>query len=111
MHLPCRWSFRCRSCARRAARGASGGCREVRALRFGSLIAGLLPVLLAGAAARGATLTVNSGADDTTAMDGLVTLREAILAAESDGTTDLGETGSGADTIVFDPSLTAMGDA
>ena len=32
----------------------------------------------------------------------MVTLREAILAANSDSTTDLGQTGSGADTIDFD---------
>jgi cysteine-rich repeat protein len=39
---------------------------------------------------------VRRTADDTTPGDGLVTLREAVLAAESDGTTDLAETGSGA---------------
>ena len=33
------------------------------------------------------TLTVNSLADDTTGGNGLVTLREAITAANSDGTT------------------------
>src|SRR5262245_9625032 len=53
-----------------------------------------------------AILTVNSTADDTTAGDGLVTLREAILAANSasDVKTDLGQTSSGgaADTITFD---------
>ena len=52
-----------------------------------------------------ATLTVNSTGDDTTASDGLVTLREAIIAALADSTTDLGETGSGDDTIVFAASL------
>lgn len=72
----------------------------------------ILSVLLAwSAAADAATLTVNSTGDDTTAADGLVTLREAIAAAEADGTTDLGETGSGADLIVFDPALTMSGDA
>ncbi|TWT29357.1 hypothetical protein KOR42_55300 [Thalassoglobus neptunius] len=47
------------------------------------------------------TLTVNSAADNVIANDGLVTLREAIIAANTDGITDLGETGSGADEIVF----------
>jgi cysteine-rich repeat protein len=68
-------------------------------------------VLWLASAAGAATLTVNSAGDDTTAADGLVTLREAILAAESDAATDLGDTGSGADTIVFAPALTAGGDA
>jgi hypothetical protein len=50
-----------------------------------------------------ATLTVNSASDVTLAGDGLVSLREAIAAANANTTTDLGHTGSGADTIVFDP--------
>lgn len=57
-----------------------------------------------------ATLMVNSLADNSIAGNGLVTLREAIFAANNDSTTDLGAAGSGADTIVFDPSLTAGGD-
>ena len=57
-----------------------------------------------------AVLVVNSLADNLTGGDGLVTLREAIAAAESDATTDLGETGAGADEIVFDPTLFAAGD-
>ncbi len=61
---------------------------------------GLVPMTISAA-----TLTVNSLADDTTASDGLVTLREAINAARDDTTTDLGETGSGADLIIFDASL------
>lgn len=58
--------------------------------------------------AQGATLTVNSLADNTTSSDGKVTLREAINAANSGGTTDLGDTGTypGFDEIVFDPSIT-----
>ena len=48
-----------------------------------------------------AQITVNSTADNLTGGDGLVTLREAIIAANTDTTTDLGETGSGADTIVL----------
>ena len=51
------------------------------------------------------TLIVNSFADDIISGDGLVTLREAIVAANADTTTDLGETGSGADTITFEPSV------
>ncbi|MBD2311394.1 DUF4347 domain-containing protein [Desertifilum sp. FACHB-1129] len=49
-----------------------------------------------------ATLRVNSLLDNTTPNDGLVTLREAILAANSNSTTDLGDTGTGNDTIIFD---------
>ena len=56
-------------------------------------------------------ILVNSLEDNTTAGDGLVTLREAIAAANDDTTTDLGDQGSGADTISFDPSLFASGPA
>lgn len=52
-----------------------------------------------------AVLTVNSIADNTTSGDGLVTLREAIIAANTDGSTDGGGTGSGSDTIQFHASL------
>ncbi|MEM9155165.1 MAG: choice-of-anchor Q domain-containing protein, partial [Cyanobacteria bacterium P01_F01_bin.33] len=45
------------------------------------------------------TLTVNSTADNLTAGDGLVTLREAIIAANADTVTDLGETGAAATFI------------
>jgi hypothetical protein len=45
----------------------------------------------AAGAAGAATLTVNSRVDNTIAGNGLVTLREAILAAESDAATDLGD--------------------
>lgn len=51
------------------------------------------------------TLTVNSLADNTISGDGQVTLREAIAAANTDGTTDLGDQASGTDTILFAPSL------
>ena len=51
------------------------------------------------------TLTVNTLSETKLAGDGLVTLREAILAANSNTATDLGQTGSGADTIVFAPGL------
>ncbi|PYQ48343.1 MAG: hypothetical protein DMF59_16275 [Acidobacteria bacterium] len=57
------------------------------------------------ATADAATLTVNSAADDTISGNGLVTLREAVAAANADSMTDLGQTGSGADSIVFAPSL------
>lgn len=56
-------------------------------------------------------ILVNSLEDNTTAGDGQVTLREAIAAANNDTTTDLGDTGSGADTISFDPSLFSSGPA
>ena len=52
-----------------------------------------------------ATITVNSLLDNTTSSDGLVTLREALAAANANTTTDLGDTGSGADTIQFAASL------
>lgn len=54
-------------------------------------------------------IAVNSLADNTTSGDGLVTLREAIAAANNDTTTDLGQTGDGADTISFDTSLFSGG--
>ena len=49
-----------------------------------------------------AALIVNSPLDNTVSGDGLVTLREAILAANSDTTTDLGHKGNFADAITFD---------
>jgi hypothetical protein len=52
-----------------------------------------------------AVLTVNSPLDNNTPNDGLVTLREAIFVANTDTMTDLGESGSGADTIVFAPEV------
>ena len=52
-----------------------------------------------------AVLTVNTALDTTLAGDGLVTLREAIIAANTDTATDGGGTGSGADMIQFAPSL------
>ena len=82
-----------------------------RAGRLSALGLVLLIGSLLSSGASAATLTVNSLADDTTAADGLVTLREAVLAAEADAATDLGETGSGPDVIVFDPSLVAAGNA
>jgi len=52
-----------------------------------------------------AVITVNSDLDNTTPGDALVTLREAVIAANTDATTDLGDTGNGADTIDFAGSL------
>lgn len=58
-----------------------------------------ISLALASFGSHAAVLTVNSTADDTIVGDGLVTLREAIIAAEADSSTDLGQTGSGADTL------------
>ncbi|MFC1758009.1 choice-of-anchor Q domain-containing protein [Planctomycetota bacterium] len=52
-----------------------------------------------------AVLTVNSEIDEIVPGDGNVTLREAIIAANEDSTTDLGDSAHEADKIVFDPSL------
>jgi CSLREA domain-containing protein len=60
-----------------------------------ALLAGLLI-----APAQGATITVTSLADNT-ALDGQVTLREAILAANTNTSVDGSAAGSGADEIVF----------
>ena len=51
-----------------------------------------------------ATITVTSAAD-TVADDGVVTLREAIEAANTDQSVDGSVPGNGADRIVFDPSI------
>ena len=56
-----------------------------------------------------ATLTVNSLADNVTPGDGLVTLREAIVAANTDGRTDGGNSGRGPDVIEF-AGAAALGD-
>lgn len=48
-----------------------------------------------------ASIAVNS-AGDSLAADGLVTLREAIIAANTDTATEGGQAGSGNDTITFD---------
>ncbi len=53
-----------------------------------------------------ATLLVNSLLDNTTPGDGLVTLREAILASNNHTMDDLGQTGTGNDIINFAPGLT-----
>src|SRR5688500_13133123 len=52
-----------------------------------------------------ASLLVNSAADNLTPLDGQVTLREAILAANTDTATDLGHLAGGPDTITFAESL------
>lgn len=70
--------------------------------RRGGLLLKALPtalLLALGGSAGAATLTVNSLADDTNAGDGLVTLREAIQASVNRTATDLGQTGTGNDTL------------
>jgi len=51
------------------------------------------------ATARGTTITVNS-TDDSLAVDGNCTLREAIIAANTDAAVDACPAGSGADVVV-----------
>ena len=53
-------------------------------------------------------LTVNSELDNVIPNDGLVTLREAIIAANNDTTTDLGQQAQKNDRIEFDRSLDGM---
>jgi hypothetical protein len=52
-----------------------------------------------------ATLIVNSLADNTPSGDGLVSLREAILASVNHTTDDLAQTGTGNDTIQFSATI------
>lgn len=52
-----------------------------------------------------AVLTVNSLLDNSGPSDGLVTLREAVAAANANAITELGQTGSGADTVEFSAAL------
>src|SRR5271155_1776767 len=52
-----------------------------------------------------AVLTVNTLLDSSNVGPGLVTLRQAITASEDHTTTALGKTGTGDDTIEFDPAL------
>jgi CSLREA domain-containing protein len=61
--------------------------------------AGALLACVLGAHANAATLTVNSLADGVVGGDGQVTLREAIVAANADSSTDLGQVGAGPDLI------------
>jgi CSLREA domain-containing protein len=65
-----------------------------------SLVGGLLMALGLVGSSRAATITVTSLADDTV-LNGQVTLREAILAANTDTSVDGSAAGSGADEIVF----------
>ena len=71
--------------------------RRGRGLLLKTLPTALL--LAFGGSACAATLTVNSLADNTTGGDGLVTLREAILASVNRTATDLSQTGTGSDTL------------
>src|SRR5262245_15449185 len=81
--------------ATRTVRKAPAWVRQPRRPRLEELEGRLAP----------ATLTVNSFADNTTSGDGLVTLREAIIASETKTKDDLNQTGTGNDTITFDSSL------
>jgi CSLREA domain-containing protein len=63
-------------------------------------IAAAAMAVLGAATVRAATITVTSLADDTV-TNGQVTLREAILAANTDSSVDGSAPGSGADRIVF----------
>ena len=71
--------------------------RRSRGLLLKTLPTALLLAL--GGSAAAATLNVNSLADNTTSGDGLVTLREAILASVNRTATDLGQIGTGSDTL------------
>ena len=81
-------------------------------------IPGILVVLLAlflspragQPAVHAAAIVVNT-LDDESNSDGDCSLREAIEAAETDAIVDACGAGGGADTITFDPALTAAGDA
>jgi hypothetical protein len=53
-------------------------------------------------------LTVTSLDDNLDSGDGQVTLREALIAANTDGLTDANEQADGADTIVFAPDLNGV---
>jgi hypothetical protein len=55
-----------------------------------------------------ATLMVNSLSDAVSPGAGEVTLRQAIVASETGGTTALDQTGTGNDTIVFAPGLAGL---
>jgi len=68
-------------------------------MRTGRLQAGVTLVLVLAAVARAATITVNSMAD-AVVNDGNCTLREAILAANSDTAIDGCAAGSGPDVVV-----------
>jgi hypothetical protein len=84
------------STSRRIKRRARGGSIAARRARFEPLEERTLLAIL----------TVNSTLDDNTPGDGMVTLREAIIAANANTSTDLGQTGTGADVIVFTPAVT-----
>lgn len=65
-------------------------------------LAGLLALTAAAASpVAAAVLEVNSLGDDAIAGDGMVTLREAIAAANADTATDLGVSGSGSDILLL----------
>ncbi len=79
---------------------------SLRALKTRPLPYLLLALVALSGAGRAATITVTSTADNTT-VDGQVTLREAINAANTDASVDGSMAGSGGDTIVFDATVFA----
>ncbi len=81
--------------------------RRRRGLLLKTLPTALLLALGGNAGAN--TLVVNSLGDDTIAGNGLVTLREAILASVNHTTTDVGQTGTGNDTIDLTSQSGAIG--
>jgi hypothetical protein len=89
-----RQNFKARTSTSRAAR-RSNARLSARALRVECLEDRLAM----------ATLTVTSLLDNSTANDGLVTLREAIAASVNRTTTDTGVNGDGIDTIRFAAAL------
>lgn len=70
--------------------------------RIGRAFAASLLVLAAAPGANAATIVVTSLADNLV-IDGQVTLREAVQAANTDTSVDNSTGGSGFDVIQFDP--------
>jgi CSLREA domain-containing protein len=78
-----------------------------RTIWLGAVLAlwlGTGPLVIAQAAGVGSVITVTTTAD-ALAADGLCSLREAIIAANTDEAVAGCPAGSGADTIVFSPAL------
>src|SRR5262245_44631465 len=82
---------------------AGGTC-----MRTGRLQAGVTLVLAVAAGARAATITVNSTAD-AAVNDGNCTLREAILAANSDTAVDGCAAGNGPDVVIVPAGTYGLG--
>ncbi len=75
-------------------------------IRLSILLALVVSLLPPTRTARAASFTVNSLLDNTTAGDGLCTLREAIETANNAGNGDCGANSTGDDTITFSVSGT-----